>query len=241
MAKTSDVTNETVDIPPARQQEPAVVAVRLVAGAGASTVGGPEAVSANATLDMPAAPRDEGSQQVSHPNPAGATQAVGDQLQTVQWGEAVADPPPGTVAPTLQWEDLRKIQGDQNVKQPSAPQLQPMETLDFGGGVPPGKEKADIPVGQTKRGKALAAIPKVPGYEVLDELGRGGMGIVYKARQTKLNRFVALKMVLAGAHANADQLGRFYTEAEAVASLQHANIVQIYEVGEYKGLPFFSL
>lgn len=83
--------------------------------------------------------------------------------------------------------------------------------------------------------------PIVAGYRILSELGRGGMGVVYKARQRALNRLVALKMVLAGGHAGPDQLARFHLEAQAVASLQHQNIVQIYEVGECEGLPFFSL
>jgi hypothetical protein len=81
----------------------------------------------------------------------------------------------------------------------------------------------------------------IPGYEVLGELGRGGMGIVYMARQVKPNRIVALKKIKTGADAAAAELTRFRTEAEAVARLQHPNIVQIFEVGEHNGLPFFSL
>ena len=87
---------------------------------------------------------------------------------------------------------------------------------------------------------AAGSLPDVPGYEVLGELGRGGMGVVYKARQRKLNRLVALKMLHAG-RADAPERARFQAEAEAVARLQHPNIVQVHEVGECEGRPFFSM
>jgi len=97
-----------------------------------------------------------------------------------------------------------------------------------------------LPEQKTKpRELPLAAAP--PGYEILGVLGRGGMGVVYDARQIALKRRVALKMVTAGAHTGPAERTRFQVEAEAVAALQHPNIVQIYEVGEHDGIPYFSL
>jgi serine/threonine protein kinase/WD40 repeat protein len=90
-------------------------------------------------------------------------------------------------------------------------------------------------------------LPRIPGYELLGELGKGGMGIVYQARQAGLNRLVALKMIRTGVGAGADELERFRAEAQAVARLQHPNIVQIFEIGEWtpdnsqEAMPYFSL
>jgi tetratricopeptide (TPR) repeat protein/tRNA A-37 threonylcarbamoyl transferase component Bud32 len=90
-------------------------------------------------------------------------------------------------------------------------------------------------------GAARGPVPVLPGYEILGELGHGGMGVVYKARQLNLNRIVALKMILPRTYTAREDLARFRIEAEAVAHLQHPNIVQIHDVGEHDGRPFCAL
>jgi WD40 repeat protein/tRNA A-37 threonylcarbamoyl transferase component Bud32 len=109
----------------------------------------------------------------------------------------------------------------------------------------PGDTGIDAPAARapssTRALEHAPTLPHVAGYEMLGVLGQGGMGIVYQARQVKADRLVALKRIRSGAQADEADLARFRTEVEASARLQHPNIVQIYEVGEHEGLPFFSM
>jgi hypothetical protein len=90
-------------------------------------------------------------------------------------------------------------------------------------------------------GDPAGSVPTIPGYTVLEELGRGGMGVVFKATAEQLNRFVALKMILSGDLAGPEAAARFRAEAEAVAKLQHPQVVQIFRIGEHNGRPFLEV
>jgi WD40 repeat protein len=124
-------------------------------------------------------------------------------------------------------EALRLLQGGAEIQ--AALRLEAALT----GTAPTPREPAD------DRGRG--PLPSIAGYEVLEVLGNGTMGVVYRARQVGLGRVVALKMILHADHADAEQRHRFRAEAEAAARLQHPHVVQIHEIGEAGGLPFFSL
>jgi tetratricopeptide (TPR) repeat protein/predicted Ser/Thr protein kinase len=120
--------------------------------------------------------------------------------------------------------------------------LERLFTLHAAAGVSaPPRETLERVSGEPAPGPGAPGPPAAGSLELQEEVGRGGMGVVYKARQPGLNRTVAVKVVLAGGHAEPQARARFRREAEAVARLQHPNVAQVYEVGERDGLPYFAM
>jgi serine/threonine protein kinase len=118
---------------------------------------------------------------------------------------------------------------------------EPHAAADFHGDVTldlPG-DRIGLPDGHTE--ELAIDGDEITGYDLLGELGRGGMGVVYKARHRELKRIVALKVILSGFHASDEDMRRFKLEAESVAKLQHPNIVQIFEISEHQGRPYIAL
>jgi serine/threonine-protein kinase len=208
------------------------------------------------TIDLKPAPtqgpdadRSQASPQATIDTPGGSElQGTGTRPQRPVDPYATIDHLPGTPSASL----------GQTIDQPASPR-DPNATAFFDGAsrIPsPGSSEIDAnevtglfshdgparnPSTATEPSNTHRAPRTIASYTIEGILGRGGMGIVYRARQNKLGRSVALKMVLGGAHATEQALDRFIIEAKAVAHLQHPNIVQIFEVGEYDNLPFFSL
>jgi serine/threonine-protein kinase len=114
------------------------------------------------------------------------------------------------------WRQLRRLRADLDALFPSAEHTTP-----------------EAPDG--------TALPQVPGYAVEAVLGRGGMGVVFRARHLRLNRLVALKEAFDGGYAGGHDRERFQREAEAVAALRHPDVVQVYDVGEHDGRPYFTM
>src|SRR5262245_45196275 len=105
----------------------------------------------------------------------------------------------------------------------------------------PGDDDPLSTLNPTVHADGTPQVLRVGEYEILGRLGHGGMGVVYKARHARLDRLVALKMIISGAHAGPMDLARFHTESRVIARLHHPNIVQLYEAGEHQGLPYFCL
>ena len=192
------------------------------------------------------ATRDEAPTADAAPTPHWAASLAPHRAAPTADGPATIDQPPTTDAPTADGpatvDHAPSTQDEafpatgaftpQLVGVPTPPVVDgdPFATADFVPGAAPKFEEPKV-----------AGAAEVAGYDIVGVLGKGGMGVVYKARQKGLKRLVALKMIRDAAMAGPEDLARFQIEAEALATLQHPNIVQIYEVGECDKLPYFSL
>ena len=158
------------------------------------------------------------------------------RLSSPDWSTATDSTrlPTATLAESLSLDPSLQIESDsrrkrlildRSIRQPSTLHSDPADAIEQGDGSGPG----------------ISWPPQVDGYDIVGRLGRGGMGVVYRARQRGLDRLVALKMLRGGDHADPESLARFRIEVRSVARLRHPNVVQVYDVGESRGLPFVAL
>jgi hypothetical protein len=174
-------------------------------------------------------------QDVLERGPAGAPPLLEEFLNLL---EAPARPP--ALAELLALDILyRRRRGDQPAAEDYGPRFPDLKPTTLA-------ELLREPLEAPPTANATAGFPNaetctVAGYVIEQELGRGAMGVVYKARHLRLKRLVALKVILSGPHAAPHELARFRTEAEAVARLQHPNIVQVFDIGEHAGNPYLAL
>lgn len=181
------------------------------------------------------------SESTANPNPSAEQPALPGESPLCAGAEPPASPgepptrpgndEPIVSLPAAQPRTLRPSPGDKTV-------------VDSAAAVPLGALPESVLLGATRKGASFPLVPRfpdIPGYTILEQLGIGGMGVVYKARQSSLNRLVALKMVLAGDRATPEDRVRFLVEAEAVGKLRHPNIVQIYDLDWHDGHLFFAM
>ena len=180
----------------------------------------------NRPIDIPLAVAtpsgDETTRQESRPDPASTSSTAGSLMEFPSPGET-ADLSPAdraSLGASTEATDPEAEAPDSTLSRSGTDGSPPQETYGTHGG---------------------AYRPTIPGYELLEKLGEGGMGVVYLARQTGLNRMVAVKMIRGGQQARPEHFARFRLEAEAVAQLRHPHIIQIYEIGSVEDLPFVSL
>ena len=195
---------------------------------------------------------DQDDPKLRNNNQRGRNEAGGNQ--TFDFSDPSMDGTAETITPQSKWKSIPSNGNAETISGGAAPteqvlsnsELPPTIDLPLGGIDNSSNEPTAKPKSERDKSKNLKSPPSAGGtiignYEVLSVLGRGGMGIVYKARHRTLNRIVALKMILSGLHGGPTAIQRFLSEARAVAALQHPGIVQIFEIAEHQGLPYFSL
>lgn len=160
--------------------------------------------------------------------------AVHGAIEDDDWSDGSALPEDSSGSSVV--SRLEQVAGQSESREAPDTGITPTENID---GLPADSHR-DTPL-WPRRSRERRPVEPPPGYELLEEIGRGGTAVVYRAKQRLLNRIVAVKMLLSGSMAGPEVLARIQQEARAVAQLQHPGIVQIYEVGENHGLPFLAL